>query len=249
MTKSPGMGDNLYMDQFDISGDVAAINSMSCPIATQNVTAINMSANARIGLKRDGAMDVTSYWNPGPEADAAHQVLRGLPVIDRQVSYFRGTTLGNAAASMIGKQVNYDPQRGDDGSLTGGVNTQANGFGLDWGRNLTAGKLTQTAAGNGTSVDHTTSSTAFGWAAYLHLFAFTGTSITVKIQDSANDSVWADLSGATFAAKTAIGFERISAGATSTATVRRYIRLVSTGTFSNAIFAVNFIRYEAAGHA
>lgn len=248
MPKGPGMGDNCYMDGLDISGDVAALNSISCPLATQNTTSINLSANARIGLKRDGGMDVTTYWNPGPEADSSHLALRGLPVIDRQLSYFRGTTLGNAAASMIGKQVNYDSTRGDDGSLTGAFSAQGNGFGLDWGRNLTAGKLTQGAAGNGSSIDDTVVSTAFGWAAYLHVFAFTGTSITVKIQDSANDSAWTDLSGATFAAKTAIGFERISAGPTSTATVRRYIRLVSTGTFSNAIFAVNFIRYEAAGH-
>lgn len=249
MTKAPGMGDNCYMDGLDISGDVAALNSISCSLVTQNVTSINLSANARIGLKRDGAMDVTTYWNPGVEADASHTVLKGLPRTDRQLSYFRGTTLGNAAASMIGKQVNYDSTRGDDGSLIGAFNAQGNGFGLDWGRNLTAGKLTQGAAGNGTSVDHTTVSTAFGWAVYLHVFAFTGTSITVKIQDSANDSAWTDLSGATFVAATAIGAQRISAGATSTATVRRYIRLVSTGTFSNAIFAVNFIRYEAAGHA
>lgn len=249
MTKGPGMGDNLYMDQFDISGDVAALNSISCPLAVQNTTSINLSANARIGLKRDGAMDATTFWNPGAEADAMHNVLKGLTRSDRQLSYFHGTTLGNAAASVIGKQVNYDSNRGDDGSLLGAFNAQGNSFGLEWGRNLTAGKLTQGVAGNGSSIDDTIVSTAFGWAAYLHLFAFTGTSITVKIQDSANDSVWADLSGATFTAKTAVGFERISAGPTSTATVRRYIRLVSTGTFSNAIFAVNFIRYEAAGHA
>jgi hypothetical protein len=73
-------------------------------------------------------------------------------------------------------------------------------------------------------------------------------SITVAIEDSANNSAWAALASATFVAATAVGSQRITAGPTSTATVRRYVRVVTTGTFSNAIFGVNFVRYEAGGH-
>lgn len=251
MAKGSGLGDNFYLDGLDVSGDIGALNSLSSPMTTQTVTPINKSAQERIGLRHDGTIAAMAYWNPGVAADTSHSALKTLVTTDRQFSYFRGTTLGNPAASVTGKQINYDGTRADDGSLTYAFDAQGNAFGLDWGVNLTAGKLTQGAAGNGSSVDLGASPTSYsqGWAAYLHVFAFTGTSITVKIQDSADNSAFTDITSATFTAATAIGKERISAGPTSTATVRRYVRLVSTGTFTNAIFAVNFVRYEAAGHA
>lgn len=251
MAKQPGLGDNLYVAQFDVSGDIGSISRISGSMTTQDTTPITKSGNARIGLLHDGAIEYSAFWNPGVEADAAHAVFKTLPTGDRIVTYCRGTTLGAHAASQPAKQINYDGSRGADGSLTFGVSTQANGFGLEWGRLLTAGKATQSAAGNGSTLDlgDTPASYSFGWAAYLHVFAFTGTSVTIKIQDSADGSTWADLSGATFAAATGATSERISDGSASTATVRRYARVVSSGTFTNAVYAVNFVRYEIGGHA
>jgi len=250
MAKQSGMGDNFYLDGGDVSGDINSIQIAS-PMTVQAVAGINRSAEERIGLVHDGSMAWTAYWNPGAAADTAHSMLKTLPLTDRLATYCRGTTLGSAAASGPVKQINYDGARAADGSLTFGVTTNGNGYGIDWGALLTPGKLTQGAAANGTGVDlgALPISYAFGWAAYLHVFAFTGTSITVKIQDSADNAAWLDLASATFAAATTTGAQRISAGATSTATVRRYARIVSSGTFSNAIFAVNFVRYEGAGHA
>jgi hypothetical protein len=251
MAKQAGLGDNCYVDGFDVSGDIGSLQRVSGSMTTQDTTAINKSAMERIGLLHDGGIDYGAFWNPGIAADTAHSVHRTLPTTDRVVTYCRGTALGAHAASLVGKQVNYDGTRGGDGSFTFSLNALGNAYGLDWGQLLTAGKLTQGAAANGATVDLGSEiiSYSFGWAAYLHVFAFTGTSITVKVQDSADSSAWADITSATFVAATAVGSQRISAGATSTATVRRYVRLVSTGTFSNAVFAVNFVRYENAGHA
>jgi len=243
------MGDNFYIDGLDVSGDIGSISRIACPMAVQQVPGVDVLAQARIGLRHDGGLTWNAYWNPGVAADDAHLAHRGLTTSDRHMMYLRGTTLGNAAASMIGKQINYDGALSTDGSLTFGVSADANAYGLDWGVNLTAGKLTQGAAGNGTSVDQTVVSTEFGWTAYLQVLAFTGTSVTVKIQDSANDADWDDLAGAGFTAATGVTAQRISPGATSTATVRRYVRVVSTGTFSNAVYAVNFVRYDVGGHS
>lgn len=248
MALQGGMGDALYVDGLDLSGDIGSLSSIRCPLALQDTTSINLSAMRRLPLLRDGGIDFTSFWNPGAAADTAHTALKTLPTTDRSVQYCRGTTRGNPAASMVGKQIGYDGTRAADGSFLLNTAALANAYGLDWGSQLTAGKDTQVAAGNGTSIDQTTVSTAFGWAMYLQVFAFTGTSITLKVQDSANDSVWADLASATFTAASAVGSQRVSAGPTSTATVRRYVRYVSTGTFSSATFAINFVRYEAAGH-
>ena len=117
---------------------------------------------------------------------------------DVTVTYCRGTSIGDHAACLVSKQINYDGTRGQDGSFTFGVQAQANGFGLEWGNLLTAGKRTDTSATNGTGFD-TTASASFGWQAYLQVFAFTGTDVTVKIQDSADNATFADLSGAAFA--------------------------------------------------
>lgn len=251
MALSAGMGDNCYVDGFDVSGDIGSLQRIASPLATQDTTPIGLSAVRRLGLQRDGQIDFQAFWNPGIEADAAHNVLKVLPYTDRVVTYAHGTALGSNAASMVGKQITYDGNRGGDGSMLMAVSALGNQYGLEWGKLLTPGKLTQGAAGNGTGVDLAALPISFsqGWAMYLHVFAFTGTSITVKVQDSADNAAWLDVTSATFVAATAIGSQRVSAGPTSTATVRRYARVVSTGTFSNAVFAVNFVRYEAAGHA
>src|SRR6266540_1571321 len=94
------------------------------------------------------------------------------------------------------------------------------------------------SAYNGTGVDAGASS-AFGLQAYLQVFAFTGTSVTVKLQESSDNAVgdpYADVVGGAFTAATGITSQRIET--TRSLTVKRYLRVVTTGVFSNAVFAV-----------
>lgn len=98
----------------------------------------------------------------------------------------------------------------------------------------------ETIATNGTTLDDTASTTA-GAAAYLTVTAFTGTSITVKVQDSADGTTWADVTSMAFTAASAAGTsERVATSAT--ATIRRYVRVTWTGTFTSATFSVAFAR-------
>jgi hypothetical protein len=238
--KGTGLGDNFYLDGVDLSGDLGSLGAIGGGLATtQAVTGIDKSAFERLGLGRDGRIEFVSFFNDA--AGQAHPTLKTLPTADRIASYFRGTTLGGEAASEVAKQVNYDPSRGNDGSLTLAIQALANGYGLEWGRMLTAGKRTDTTATNGASVDHTDVTTAFGWQAWLHVFAFTGTSVTVTLQDSADDAAFANLTGGAFTAvSSAPASQRLEGG--RTATVRRYLRAITSGTFSNATFAVVFTR-------
>lgn len=242
MAKQSGLGDNLYVGGYDLSGDILSLGSISGGNSPFEVTAINKSAFERIGGQRDGSLEITSAYNPS--ANQEHDRFSLLPTADVMLTYARGTVLGSPGASMISKQINYDPSRGDDGSYTFAVQAQANGFGLEWGRQLTAGKRTDTTATNGTGID-TTASAAFGAQAYLQVFAFTGTSVTVKIQDSADDVSYADVTGLTFTAATGITTERLATS--NGATVRRYLRVATTGTFSNAVFSVVVVKNEIAG--
>ncbi len=79
----------------------------------------------------------------------------------------------------------------------------------------------------GSSIDQT-AATSLGWSAHLHVTLVDGGSWVITIEDSSTGSSgWAVI--ATFAAKTAVGSERLLS-ASATTTVKRYIRVVATRT-------------------
>jgi hypothetical protein len=240
MTKQSGLGDNCYVGGYDLSGDIGSLSRIGGGIATFGVTGIDKSAMERIGGLRDGSIEFNSFMNDS--TGQAHNRLRTLPTADVVVSYFRGTALGNQAASLVAKQITYDGTRNNDGMLTFQTQAQANGYGLEWGTQLTAGKRSDTTATSpATGVDFT-ASTSFGWQAYLQVFSFTGTSCTVTLQDSANNSAFAGFTGSAFTAATGVTTQRLEGAAGST--VRQYVRAITTGTFSECTFAVMFVKND-----
>jgi hypothetical protein len=144
---------------------------------------------------------------------------------------------------MVGKQMNYDAARGADGGLAFTVQALANGTALEWGDSLTTGKQTFASSGNGTSIDYTAVSTAFGAVGYLQVFSVASGTATVAIQDSANNSTFADVTGLVFAAATARTQERLATAVG--ATIRRYVRVNLTGTFTNAVIAVGVLKFAS----
>ncbi|MFJ9037478.1 hypothetical protein ACIRF8_12925 [Streptomyces sp. NPDC102406] len=254
MSKQGGLGDNLYIAGYDLSGDIQSLGNVGGGPAALEVTGIDKSAPERIGGLRDGRLQATSFFNPGTAPDRAHARMKLLPTSDVIAAYFRGTALGGASANIVSKQIGYDGNRGDSGEFTFAVEAQANGFGVEWGRSMTAGKRTDTTGTNGPSVDFGVGSpplfngaTLFGLQAYLHVFALTGTSVTVKLQESSDNGgadTWADVAGGSFTAATGIGSQRIETARNQT--VERYLRVVTTGTFTSATFAVSVARNDVA---
>lgn len=244
MAKQSGLGDNLYVAGVDLSGDIGAIGAVSGGNSPLEVTAIDKSGYERLGGKRDGTLEYTAFFNP--DVSQEHAVFSPLPTADQIVSYFRGTVLGGAAACLVGKQINYDGTRNEDGSLTFKVNAQANGFGLEWGVMLTAGKRTESVATNGTGVD-LAASTAFGLQAYLQVFALASGTATIKLQhsnDNGGGDAYADITNGAFVAVAAApGSQRIS---NLTNPIKQWIRCVTTGTFSGLTFAVVVVKNPVA---
>lgn len=244
MAKTSGLGDAYWVDGYDLSGDTREFGRVGGGNSPLDVTGIDKSAVERIGGKRDGGIEWVSFFNKA--SSQAHPVLSTLPTTDRTATYARGTTLGNPAACCIGKQIDYAPTRDAEGNLTLAPSVQANSYGLEWGRQLTAGKRTDTAATNGTGVDFT-AATSLGAQFYLHVFSFSGTDVTVKIQDSADNASFADLTGGGFTQiTTAPQSQRIATAAD--ATVRRYLRAVTvtTGGFTSLVFAVVAVKNDVA---
>ncbi len=242
MAKQTGLGDNLYVSGYDLSGDVGSLSRIGGGPALLDVTGIDKSAPERAGAIRDGAIEFQAWFNAA--AGKAHPVLSALPTADRLVTYHRGTTLGNPGAALMAKQVNYDPTRGADGALTIAASTLGNAFGLEWGDQLTAGKRTDTGATAGTSVDGV-AATSFGLQCYLQVFSFTGTSCTVAVQESSDDGggdAFANVTAGVFTAATGITSERIVTA--RDASIERYLRINTTGTFSECTFAVIVVRNQ-----
>jgi hypothetical protein len=241
--KQTGLGDNLYISGVDVSGDTQSLGKIGGGPAALDVTDITQSAYERRGGIRDGAIEWVSYFDPA----TAHPVLSALLTTDAQLMYSRGTVFGSQVACLVGKQVDYTPTRGADGSLTFAVSAQANGYGVEWGDRLTDGFREDTAATNGTDILDAGAASSFGLQAYLQLLAFTGTSVTVKLQESSDGGVtdeWADVVGGAFTAATAVGAERIETS--RTLAVERHLRVVTTGTFTVATFAVAVVRNATA---
>lgn len=94
----------------------------------------------------------------------------------------------------------------------------------------------ETTTGTGTALDNAASS-ANGGAIWLEASAFTGTSVTLSVEHSPDNSSWSTLG--TFTAVTGVTAERIPVSGT----INRYTRSkVGTGTFSSVTFCSGISR-------
>lgn len=244
MAKSSGLGMRLAVAGYDLGNDIGVVDRINGGPAAMDVTGIDKSAPERIGGLRDGGLEYTAFWNPA--SNRSHPRFSTLPTTDVINSLFVGSALGDPVVSLTAKQINYDPTRGADGSLTCKIAMESNGYGVSWGIAGTAWQRTDTGATNGTGIDGLAAS-SFGLVAFLHVFSFTGTSCTVAIQESSDDAAadpYAAVTGGAFTAATGITSERIATS--GSLTVERYLRVVTSGTFSECTFAVTIHRHATA---
>jgi hypothetical protein len=264
MTKQSGLGDNLYLGGVDLSGDTQSLGRIGGGPAALAATGIDKSAMERLPGLRDGSFEWVSFFNKDTLAGAedgatipTHDKLAGLPRADVIGMYCRGTSVGSPAAGIVAKQIDYNPTRGDDGSLTFKVEARGAGFGIEWGEQLTAGRDTfAVGTNNGTAVDFGAGS-SFGLQAYLQALDWELTNITptvdVKLQHSSDNGVgdpFADITGAAFtqmSISNTIPFAERIATADDLA-IEQYVRAVVTvgGTIVDADVAVMVVRNEVA---
>jgi hypothetical protein len=209
----------LLIDGIDLSDDHAAIDSISSPRQTFDKNGLRHRAYRRIYGKKDGMAEASVFFNP--TAGAAHSKLSTLPQTDREIMLGVAPELGAAVSCLRYKQIGYDGTRPADGDLMFKFQAQGNDLGIDY---------------------------AFGLQAFLQVTAFTGTDCTIKLQESSDNGVgdaWADVTGGGFTqVTTAPVTQRIQTGLTLS--VERYLRVVTSGTFTSITFAVMAHRNEAA---
>lgn len=222
-----------------MSGDVGSIERAGSPRTTLEVTGLDKSAIERLLGTASGELAFNTFFNDA--ANQSHAALKGLPTADVDVLWFLGTTLGDVAAGMTAKQVNYDWQRPQDGSLLGSVQCLGSGRILESGKSVTAGKITHSSASSSTGdvTDQTTS----GAVGFLQIFSVGSGTPTFIIEDSSDttngiDGTWVTL--ISFATQ-AQGAER----KTVSGTVDKGLRARTTGSFSAAVFAMALRRGES----
>lgn len=234
MAKQSGLGDQLFIGGYDIGADINSISGLSTPRTTLPSTGITVSAQERMYGTTNAAGEFVSYFNDAD--DRVFESLKSLPTADVALMYCRGEGVGNEAFCVVGKQIDYNGNRGDDGSLLFNTSLLSSQFAGDWADQLTAGKDTHASATNGSTFD-TGASADFGFQAYLQVFSVGSGTVEITLQDSANGTDWTDLTDGAFTNATARTAERIQSSS-DTATVRRYLRVITEGTFTDAVIAV-----------
>lgn len=187
-----------------------------------------------IGGLLDSSMSLGGVWDG--DAGAIDATFNSLYGAGEQVVTIGhgGGTIGNGAYLFNGHLDDY----GIQGAVNDAVRVSSTWSGSQATRTgvMLHDLEAETATGNFASVDQAASSSN-GGVANLNVTAFTGTNVTIKVQDSANNSTWADL--ITFSTVTGATSER----ATVTGTVDRYVRaIISAGTFTSVTFTVAFAR-------
>ena len=247
--KSTGMGAALWIAGYDLGASTNSLSRIGGGNTPITMTDITQSAEERHGGLRDGGMDIVSYWNP--DALGSHALYSTLPTSDVVATYAAYTpAIGVPSASVIGKQINYDGNRTQDGGFLLNVQALANRYGLNWGFLATAGMRTDasaTAAAAVTAFDQGSASPGtFGLVMFVHLKSLGSGTPTIKLQESSDNGAdaYTDVVGATTGAlSSAPTAVRVATGSIA---VERYLKVVTTGTFTDAVFAVQVYRHRVA---
>lgn len=244
MAKQGGLGDQLFVGGYDLGDDIGSVGNISGGPAPLEVTGITKEAFQRIGGVRSGRMELSAFFNDA--ADQAHEVLSALPTADTILTYLHGVAIGDPAACLNAKQVNYDPSRAQDGGLLIGVEAQSNQYGLEWGVQLTPGKRTDTGANSSVPSHDHGAETAFGGQAYFQVFSFVGTDATIVVRGASDSGFSTGLQDqATLLVDSSTPQ---AARVESVSTVRQHLKIntTTTGGFTSLVFAVAFVRNETA---
>ena len=205
------------------------------------MTTLDVSARKRIIGSVDSEMSFDAWFdNAASQQHAVWTSNSGkIPTADQDVLIPMGSAVGDQFAGLIAKEGAYNVTRSRGSAIAANATFSANGSAVEFGEMLTAFDDTHSSAGSGTVVDSGASSSN-GGTGYLQLLSLASGSVTVNLQESSSSSgsYTNFMTFSTVAAAGAPTAERL----TMEGTVKRYIKVTTTGTFSNAKIVVGFSR-------
>lgn len=245
-----GKGTSVLVDEFDLS---AYFNSsdVSRSQDTAEVTAFGATSKSYLVGLADGTISLSGMW--AADTDGSDEELSAIlgaattPIIT--VQYDAGT-IGNRATIAKAHETNYSISSpvADVVTVTADFNASSDGeanmtYSIAQGVQLTTGaSIAYGSLGDLGSADNT-AATSNGGVANLHVTANTiDDAVTIKVQDSADDSTFADLVTFTNVGATAVTTEQKYV----TGSVARYLRVTAStaaATTGSITFHVAFARY------
>ena len=241
MAKVNGLNVRLYVEGYDLSGDANSLSSLGYTNELLDVTTLDVSAKKRIVGIVDSEISVDAWFDNA--ASRQHAVWTSnsgkLPTADQDVLIPMGSAVGDQFVGLASKQGTYNVTRAPGSAMSASAVFSANGSAAEFGEMLTAHDDTHSSAGSGTVVDSGASSSN-GGTGYCQLLSLDSGSVTVNLQESTSSggTYTNFMTFSTVAAASAPSAERL----TNTGTVQRYIKVTTTGTFSNAKIVVGFSR-------
>lgn len=239
MTNIHGKNMVVMVDAFDLTSFCNKV-SVDRSVDMAETTAMSLTGavyKTRLAGDIDGKLSLGGYWDgtatTGIDVRADAQ-LNGADLVTSIV--WGGNTKGNRAALLVIKESDYKTDAQESSAVTFSLNGEVNGS-VSNGYLLHAlGQETAATNGAGQDMNPVLAAAFTGYIANLQVLEFTGTSITVKLQDATTlGGVYADTTGAVFTAVTAAGAQQITS---NTQSVRQFVRVAWTGTFTTCTFLV-----------
>jgi hypothetical protein len=232
MAFTHGKGAAVLVDEFDLSAFLNTFDG-SATADTAEVTTFGNSSKAYVAGTKDATISLGGFFDGA--ANAVDEVLQaalggsaiitlapaGVATIGNRCSLADCITTSYSVAASVGDAVTVSAEGQVTGGLLPGV--------------VLASLIARTATGQTAAVDNG-ASTAGGAKAFLHVTAFTGTDVTIKVQESPDNSTWADM--ITFTQATGVTSE----SGTASGTIDQYLRVDISGTFTSVTFAVALAR-------
>ena len=239
MAKESGLNVRLYVEGKDMSGSANALSGAGYSQAMLETTPLNTAAATRITGLADGTLSVNGYFDTSDDAPWAEDSGK-LPSSDAVVLVALSSAVGDPSVGMNAKEGEFNVSRSSGSAISITSSFSGNGMGGEFGEMLTAHDDTHSSAGSGTVVDSGASSSS-GGAGYVQVISLGSGSVVVNLQESTSSggSYSNFMTFSTVAAAAAPSAERV----TMEGTVQRYIKVVTTGTFSNAKIAEAFARF------
>ena len=237
MTKRAGFPMNLWVDGYSLHGDVGAISGLSTSRGLMEDTGIDKSAVERLLLRADVKCAFKSFFNDS--AGAIFPAFKARPTTSRVVLLSLGITRGCPAIGFTAKQANFDHEEAESGAVTATTDFEgSDGYAPEWGEMVSAAAENHASAGSKTSLDgaaQTTAGASFHWASPG---AASGSAINVLVEHASDNATWSTLATLTTVLTTAVLSGRVKVSGT----VKRYTRVTTTGTFTDAPIAVEMRR-------
>lgn len=232
MAFSNSLSAKIYLNGWNLTCYFKSV-SANGQVATADTTVLCDTFMSFITGQKSGNLTLSGLYDGAEDAD--FDILNAAFGADKVFLFFpQGDTHGNIGVGLSGFTTSLEIPAEISSAVMLNAEIQSN-TGFDFGKSLHA-LSAETSAGNGTSLDNAAATTN-GATAYLLVTDFDGTDATIKVQDSADNSSFADI----------ITFTQITADNQAerkaiTGNVRRYTRMNLSGTFTSITFVLLLCR-------